>query len=72
MARPIGTWFICCKITDENFWNTAVKEEGRYSFSVEGLMSQKISNKFSFIDESIDELSDEEIFSLFNDLKLKL
>lgn len=43
---PVGTWFGVVKITDSNFWNTEVKELGRYSFSVEGLMAQKLV-KFS-------------------------
>lgn len=74
---PIGTWFICCKITDENFWNTAVKEEGRYSFSVEGLMGQKPSNKFSSINDLtdeklIDDLTDEELIDDLTDDELIL
>jgi len=39
---PIGSYFIEVKIEDENFWMSEVKEEGRYGFSIEGLMGQKL------------------------------
>lgn len=36
-----GTWFIEIKIEDEKFWNEEVKELGKYSFSIEGLLGMK-------------------------------
>jgi len=39
---PIGSYFIEVKIDDTEFWLNEVKEEGRYGFSVEGLMGQKL------------------------------
>lgn len=58
---PVGTWFIVSKVEDTNFWNKEVKEAGRYSFSVEGLMSQRLSNNYSSI---IDSLTEEEIIEI--------
>lgn len=37
-----GSWVICVKIEDKNFWNNEVKEQGIYGFSVEGLLGQKL------------------------------
>jgi len=39
---PVGSFFIEVKIEDKEFWLSEVKDEGRYGFSVEGLMSQKL------------------------------
>lgn len=64
---PIGSWFITCKITDEQFWNMKVKEEGRYSFSIEGLLGQKPIDIYS----AIDNLTDEEVLALFDEIKKK-
>jgi len=38
---PKGSWFVVIKIEDEKFWNEYVKEDGFYSFSIEGIMGQK-------------------------------
>lgn len=64
---PVGSWVIMAKVEDENFWSSEVKDMGRYSFSVEGLMGQSISS-YSFND-IIDSLSDEEVFDIVNSLK---
>jgi hypothetical protein len=40
---PIGTFFAEVKITDENFWNKEIKKEGKYGFSIEGLLGLKMS-----------------------------
>ena len=66
---PIGSYFIEVKIEDENFWMSEVKEEGRYGFSIEGLMGQKLVQMESvltidapkYVDELIDNLTDEEL-----------
>ncbi len=68
---PIGTWFIEMKIEDKEFWNSDVKEDGRYSFSIEGLMGEKIiqmcTQEFSDIYELIDTLTEEELYEIFSD-----
>lgn len=45
---PIGSWFIEVKIDDKKQWEEYVKVGGKHSFSVEGLMGQKLSNKYTF------------------------
>lgn len=63
----VGGWAVEMKIEDAKFWETAVKEEGRYSFSIEGLMGQEPMDmeKDFCIDEVIDSLSDNELYELF-------
>ena len=65
---PVGSFFIEVKIEDKEFWLSEVKDEGRYGFSVEGLMSQKLMQMESvivdapkYIDELIDSLKEEEL-----------
>lgn len=65
---PIGTFFIEVKIEDKEFWLNEVKEEGKFSFSIEGLMNQKLVEMESviieapkYIDELIDSLKEEEL-----------
>ena len=58
---PVGSFFIEVKIEDKEFWLSEVKDEGRYGFSVEGLMSQKLMQMESVIVDApkyIDELID--------------
>ena len=66
----IGGWFLIVQIEDQKFWDEKVKGEGRYSFSIEGLMSHR-PETYSKIDQMIDNLSDDEVLSLFEDLKKK-
>ena len=62
---PVDSWFIVVKVEDTNFWNTQVKELGKYSFSVEGLMGQKLMQFALKIDEIEDNL-----FEKLTDLEL--
>jgi hypothetical protein len=39
---PVGSFFIEVKIENKDFWLSEVKDEGRYGFSIEGLMNQKL------------------------------
>lgn len=39
---PVGSWFGVVKINDTNFWNEQVKGLGKQSFSVEGILGQKL------------------------------
>ena len=66
---PVGSWFIEVKINDSKFFKEKVKNEGRYSFSIEGLLGQKLVN-YSEQDFSsfIDNLSDEDIICLMKEL----
>jgi hypothetical protein len=69
---PVGSFFIEVKIEDKDFWLSEVKDEGRYGFSIEGLMGQKLVQMESvltidapkYIDELIDDLKEEELEEL--------
>ena len=60
---PVGSWFIECKVEDKEFWDKSVKEDGLFSFSIEGLLGQKPSNM-----NKIDLLTDDEITEIINSL----
>jgi hypothetical protein len=72
----VGGWCGIVQIEDAKFWKEKVKEEGRYSFSIEGLMSQQSVNhsynkhfeRISNIEELIDWLSDDDIKYILKDL----
>jgi len=67
---PIGTWMVSVKIEDQNFWNTEVKELGKFGFSVEGIMGER-PMQYSHVD-AIDNLSDDEILNLlFENIDIK-
>lgn len=67
---PVDTWFIEVKVDDTKFWNEQVKELGKYSFSVEGLLGQKLM-KFAIKPEDntdylVSQLTDKELTDLAN------
>jgi hypothetical protein len=73
---PKGSWFIEVKIDDKDFWENKVKKDGKFGFSIEGLMGQKLvqMNLESIDDEKvcncsfndvIDSLDDAELINLF-------
>jgi hypothetical protein len=72
---PIGTWFIEVKVEDDKFWETKVKEEGFYSFSIEGILGlEKVEMKkaeYISINDYIDSMSQEEFFEIYTELKKK-
>lgn len=64
---PVGTYMVKVKIEDENFWKEQVKENGRYGFSIQGLMGQelvKMSREATIDDLTIEDLCD--IFDIKN------
>jgi hypothetical protein len=68
---PVGTWFIEVKVEDESFWNNKVKDEGYYSFSIEGILGlEKVEMKKTIIDY-IDELTLEDVNEMYIDLRKK-
>ena len=73
---PIGSYFIEVKIEDKDFWLSEIKEEGKYGFSVEGLMGQKLVEMESvivdapkYIDELIDILKEEDLAEIMQDFQ---
>ena len=66
----IGSWFVEVKIDDEEFWNTEVKELGKFGFSIEGIMSLQPMqfNIEESLNDYIDSLSFEELKKIINDV----
>lgn len=58
---PVDTWFVEMKIEDSKFWETEVKDGGKYSFSIEGMMGQEPLSMSSVIDS----MSLNELYQLF-------
>jgi hypothetical protein len=67
---PIGTWFVEVKIEDKQFWNDIVKGMDIKSFSVEGLMGQRLIKRASLeqIIDDLDENEVNEILEMFKDI----
>jgi len=67
---PIGTWFIEVKVEDENFWNSKVKDEGYYSFSIEGILGLEKVEMASEKDvlSFINEMTEDDFFRIYQSL----
>ena len=61
---PKGSWFIEVKIDDKEFWEKDIKEDGKFGFSIEGLMGQKLVEMNRTISDWIDDLTDDEIMQI--------
>lgn len=67
---PVGTWMVSIKIEDKKFWQTQVKELGKFGFSIEGVMGEKPLEYSNFSAEDyIDNLSDDEIMEIMKEFK---
>lgn len=66
-SLPTGTWFIEVKFDSQEEWMSYVREGGRYSFSVEGLMGQK-PQSYS-MDDIIDELNYVDLLNLLRNIE---
>jgi len=58
---PKGTYMIKVKIEDTSFWNAEVKGNGKFGFSIEGLLGQQLvslSKEFSIDDLTLEDLLD--------------
>jgi hypothetical protein len=56
---PIGSYMIMVKIENKDFWLSEVKGNGKFGFSIEGLLGQqlvKLSNNLSIDDLELDDL----------------
>ena len=62
---PVGSWFIEVKIEDKEFWNTEVKDENKFSFSIEGMMNQELIEMKS-IEQFLDSLTEDELLKMFS------
>jgi hypothetical protein len=65
---PKGTYMIKVKIEDTSFWNSEVKGNGKFGFSIEGLLGQQLVSLSK--EYGIDDLTLEDLLDIF-DLKKK-
>ena len=72
---PVGTYMIMVKIEDTNFWNTEVKGNGKFGFSIEGMLGQQLvtlskTEKDSVLSmyKAIDDLTEEDLMMIFSDI----
>ena len=63
---PVGTYMIMVKIEDTNFWNTEVKGNGKFGFSIEGLLGQQLVSLSRQEEATIDDLTLEDLMQIFS------
>ena len=69
---PVGTYMIKVKIEDKDFWMSEVKENGKFGFSIEGLLGQQlVSLSKQEYEVSIDDLTLEDLLQIFEEVKLE-
>jgi hypothetical protein len=68
---PVGSWFICAKIEDEEFWESDVKDNNLFSFSIEGLLGQKPFDYSNHVYQAIDSMSMDDIKDILQIFKKK-
>jgi len=68
---PVGTYMVKIKVDDKDFWDTEIKGNGKYGFSIEGLLNQMlvslkaIEDKDWTIDEVLEDISLAELTNIF-------
>ena len=71
---PVGTYMIMVKIEDTNFWNEEVKGNGKFGFSIEGMLGQQLVNlekqvkSIGSMYKAIDDLTEEDLIQMFSDI----
>ncbi len=69
---PVGTYMIKVKIEDKDFWMNEVKGNGKFGFSIEGLLGQQLVSLAKQDEEvSIDDLDLDDLIAIFNEIKLE-
>jgi hypothetical protein len=61
---PVGTYMIMVKIEDTKFWNDEVKGNGKFGFSIEGLLGQQLVSLSR--EATIDDLTEEDLIQIFS------
>jgi len=61
---PVGTYMIMVKIEDTSFWNEEVKGNGKFGFSIEGLLGQQLVSLSK--EATIDDLTLEDLMQIFS------
>jgi hypothetical protein len=64
---PVGTYMIMVKIEDTDFWNEEVKGNGKFGFSIEGMLGQQLVNLVKQ-EATIDDLTLEDLIMIFSDI----
>lgn len=64
---PVGTYMIKVKIEDKDFWQSEVKENGKFGFSIEGLLGQQLVSLMKQEEEelTIDDLTLDDMLEIF-------
>jgi hypothetical protein len=62
---PVGTYMIKVKIEDKDFWMSEVKENGKFGFSIEGLLGQQLVSLAKQKEMSIDDLTEDDLLEIF-------
>jgi len=65
---PVGTYMIKVKIEDKDFWMSEVKENGKFGFSIEGLLGQQLVSLSKQEELSIDDLTLEDLLQIFSEI----
>jgi|ERR1035437_7086646 hypothetical protein len=74
---PVGSAMVQVKILDKAFWNSEVKENGKFGFSIEGLMGEQPIKMSSVVTDKdmydllIDELLNDDEIRKYFDNKIK-
>lgn len=63
---PVGTYMIMVKIEDTKFWNEEVKGNGKFGFSIEGMLGQQLVSLKK--EATIDDLTEEDLKQIFSEI----
>jgi hypothetical protein len=70
---PVGTYMIKVKIENKEFWNQEVKGNGKFGFSIEGLLGQQLVSLMKQNEVTIDDLDLQDLLQIFDfELKKKM
>jgi hypothetical protein len=61
---PVGTYMIMVKIEDKTFWENEVKGNGKFGFSIEGMLGQQLVSLSK--EASIDDLTEQDLLQIFS------
>jgi hypothetical protein len=65
---PVGTYMIMVKIEDKSFWESEVKGNGKFGFSIEGLLGQQLVSLSR--EATIDDLDLNDLLDIFQMSKI--
>ena len=62
---PIGTYMIMVKVENKDFWLSEVKGNGKFGFSIEGLLGQQLVQLSNVKEISVDDLDLDDLLKIF-------